>query len=89
MRLNVNLPNLDSPQPRLSVWYVRVGDFVLEGERLAEILVDGATVDVPAPATGVLIERHAQLDDPLVPGQLLAVLQSDEPIENPTRTDKA
>ena len=61
----------------MSVWYVRVGDFVLAGERLLEILVDGATVDIAAPETGVLRECHARLDELLVPGQLLAVIEND------------
>ena len=89
MRSRVELPDLGCPQPRLSVWYARVGDLVLEGERLVEILVDGATVDLPAPQTGVVRERHAQLDDILVPGQLLAVIDGDEPLENSARTNKS
>ena len=88
MRLNVQLPDFGCPEPRLSVWYVRVGDLVLAGERLAEILVDGATVDLPAPATGVVLERRVRLDDLLTKGQLLAVLEADEPLESSTRTNK-
>ena len=89
MRSRVELPDLGFPQPRLSVWYARVGDFVLEGERLVEILGDGATVDLPAPETGTLVERHAQLDDVLVSGQLLAVIAVQDPLENSPRTNKS
>ena len=78
MLSRVELPDLGCPQPRLSVWYARVGDSLLAGERLVEILVDGAAVDLPAPANGRLVERHAQIDDTLVPGQLLAIIDSDE-----------
>jgi pyruvate/2-oxoglutarate dehydrogenase complex dihydrolipoamide acyltransferase (E2) component len=78
MRSRVELPDLGCSHPRLSVWYARVGDRVLAGERLVEILVDGATVDLPCPAGGRLLECHARIDDPLSPGQLLAVIGSDE-----------
>ncbi len=74
MRSRVELPDLGCPQPRLSVWYARVGDRVLAGERLVEILVNGATIDLPAPMNGRLLERHAQLDESLTPGQLLAII---------------
>lgn len=75
MRSEVTLPDLGCPQPRLSVWYVRVGDSVLAGERLVEILVDGATIDISAPESGRLRECHARIDQVLAPGQLLAVIE--------------
>jgi pyruvate/2-oxoglutarate dehydrogenase complex dihydrolipoamide acyltransferase (E2) component len=77
MRNRVVLPDLACPDARLSVWFARVGDRVLAGERLVEILVDGATVDISAPESGRLAELHAHIDDPLVPGQLLAVIESE------------
>ncbi len=89
MRSRVELPDLGCPRPRLSVWYVRVGDLVLEGERLVEILVDSATVDLLATDTGVLLECHARVNDLLVPGQLLAVIACNEPLENSSRTNKS
>ena len=89
MRSRVELPDLGCPRPRLSVWYAHVGDFVLEGERLVEILVDGATIDLPAPETGTLLECHARVDEILVPGQLLAVIAANEPLENSARTNKS
>jgi len=76
MRNEVVLPELHCPHPRLSVWYARIGDTVLAGERLVEILVDGATVDIPAPETGHLRECHARIDDILTAGQLLAIIES-------------
>jgi pyruvate/2-oxoglutarate dehydrogenase complex dihydrolipoamide acyltransferase (E2) component len=78
MRSRVELPDFGCPGPRLSVWYARVGDTILAGERLVEILVDGATIEVSAPANGRLLECHARPDDYLVAGQLLAVIDADE-----------
>ena len=84
MRSGVHLPELDCRAPRLSVWFVRVGDAVMRGERLVEILVEGATIDITAPVTGRLAERHAQPDDALTTGQLLATLESAESIDDLT-----
>src|SRR5436305_2065824 len=46
MRTPITLPELGLPESRkvtLSVWYARQGDFVFEGDRLVEVLTDGAT----------------------------------------------
>ncbi len=59
----------------LSLWFADPGDVVFEGDRLVEVLAGGATFDVPAPATGRLVERRALPDDRLQPGQVLGVLE--------------
>src|SRR5207244_10488980 len=58
MRVTIRLPELGTPEARFSGWFVRVGDEVREGERLAEVLIPGVAVDVLAPAAGVLAERR-------------------------------
>ncbi len=78
MHAEVILPELGSAPARLSVWFAAPGDPVYEGDRLVEVLVEGATFDVPAPATGRLAERRAYPDDPLRPGQVLGVVEVDE-----------
>lgn len=78
MQAPVVLPDLGAGPARLSLWFADPGDPVYEGDRLVEILVGGATFDVPAPATGRLTERHALPDDPLRPGQVLGVVEIQE-----------
>jgi pyruvate/2-oxoglutarate dehydrogenase complex dihydrolipoamide acyltransferase (E2) component len=68
------LPDLGTAPVVLSVWFAAVGDRVYEGDRLVEVLVDGATFDVPAPATGRLAEKTAYPDDRLSPGQTLGIV---------------
>lgn len=41
-------------------WLKQVGDQVQEGEPLAELETDKATVELPAPASGVLATIEAQ-----------------------------
>ena len=76
-RVPITLPELGSPRAVLSLWYVRPGDRVYEGDRVAEVLIPGATFDVPAPATGTLAERRALPNDPVQPGQVLGVIKEE------------
>jgi pyruvate/2-oxoglutarate dehydrogenase complex dihydrolipoamide acyltransferase (E2) component len=71
------LPDLGTAPVVLSVWFAGVGDRVYEGDRLVEVLVNGATFDVPAPAAGRLAEKRAYPDDRLTPGQTLGVVEEE------------
>jgi pyruvate/2-oxoglutarate dehydrogenase complex dihydrolipoamide acyltransferase (E2) component len=75
MRASVVMPDVGSQPARLSVWFADPGDLVYEGDRLVEVLVNGATFDVSAPATGRLVEQCAYPDQPLTTGQLLGTLE--------------
>ena len=61
----------------LSVWFAEEGERVYEGDRVIEVLVDGATFDVPGPATGRLLEKRALPDEELRIGQVLGIIESD------------
>jgi pyruvate/2-oxoglutarate dehydrogenase complex dihydrolipoamide acyltransferase (E2) component len=76
MRTPVILPELGASPVWFSLWYAGPGDPVFQGDRLAEVLAAGATFDVPAPATGRLVERHAWPRDRLAPGQVLGVVET-------------
>jgi pyruvate/2-oxoglutarate dehydrogenase complex dihydrolipoamide acyltransferase (E2) component len=71
------LPDLGTAPVVLSVWFAAVGERVYEGDRLVEVLVDGATFDVPAPATGRLAEKTAYPDDQLTPQQILGMVEEE------------
>jgi pyruvate/2-oxoglutarate dehydrogenase complex dihydrolipoamide acyltransferase (E2) component len=75
MRAPVILPELGAAPVVLSLWFADQGDQVYEGDRLVEVLVGGATFDVPAPATGHLAEKLALPDDPVSPGQVLGTVE--------------
>jgi pyruvate/2-oxoglutarate dehydrogenase complex dihydrolipoamide acyltransferase (E2) component len=78
MPVPITLPDLGAARTVLSVWYVRPGERVYEGDRVAEVLIPGATFDVPAPATGRVREVFARPRDPLSAGQLLGTIEPDE-----------
>ena len=62
----------------VSHWFYQIGEDVLEGQRLVEILVGAATFDVPAPIAGQLTEIRCDEDDRVRPGQVLGILAVDE-----------
>lgn len=77
MEAPIILPDLGILPVRLSVWFADAGEEVIEGDRLVEVLVGGATFDVPAPASGRLARKHALPDDFLIPGQVLGAVSVD------------
>lgn len=70
-RVPITLPDLGAPRAVLSLWYARPGDRVFAGDRVAEVLIPGATVDIPAPAAGVLVSQAVLTNDPLAAGQVI------------------
>ena len=80
MRIELRLPDLDLPDVPIAVsaWHAAGGQRVIEGDRLVEILAGDAVVDLPAPASGVLVKRCVGVDEPLQARQLLAVIEADD-----------
>ena len=73
----ITVPELGSDRASFSVWHVNVGDRVTEGDRVAELLIPGATFDVSAPATGRLAERTAQPGDGVRAGQVIGTIEEE------------
>lgn len=68
------LPELGSSPVTFGLWHVGIGERVLEGERVAEVRIRGAVVDLPAPASGTLTEQFARPMDTLHTGQTLGTV---------------
>lgn len=61
----------------VSLWLIEEGSRVEAGERVLEVLAGAATVDLPAPADGRLVETLVAEDEPLRVGQRLAVIDGE------------
>ena len=72
------MPDLGSADAVVSLWYVRPGDPVYEGDRVVEVLIPGLTFDVPSPATGRLRERLILPRDRVAPGQVIGTIEIEE-----------
>ena len=77
-RHELSLPDLgiDDQPISASLWLVKQGTKVTEGEPLLEVLCGGVTVDLPAPAQGLLVEKLVAEDEVLQVGQILAVIET-------------
>jgi pyruvate/2-oxoglutarate dehydrogenase complex dihydrolipoamide acyltransferase (E2) component len=77
--VELHLPDLDLPGVPVtaSAWHASVGQRVVEGDRLLEIVAGDVVVDLPAPSTGVLVEQCVRIDDRLEVGLTLARVQPD------------
>jgi pyruvate dehydrogenase E2 component (dihydrolipoyllysine-residue acetyltransferase) len=71
------LPDLGLPAVKILAgsWLAEPGSTVIEGDRLLEIVAGSVTVDLPSPASGILIELLVEEDDELEVGQTLAVIE--------------
>ena len=77
-RIDLCLPDLglDDQPITLSGWLVPRGARVAAGERVAEILAGPATVDLPSPVDGVLVQKLVDVDEPITVGQPLGVMET-------------
>lgn len=73
------LPDLDLAGVPITVsaWHAKPGQRVVEGDRLIEVTAGDVTVDVSAPASGILAEQCVRIDETLTVGQILARIQPD------------
>lgn len=74
--IEIRLPNIGASPVRISVWFADPSELVYEGDRLVEVLIEGATFDVSAPATGRLINKFALPGDLVEFNQLLGRLEA-------------
>src|SRR5512133_2991921 len=76
MATKVLVPSLGEGVEEVTVtsWLKQVGDSVNELEPLLEVESDKVTVEVPAPASGVVLKIEAQKGETAKVGELLAVI---------------
>lgn len=80
MIIPLEMTNLNLPDQTIIVgcWLARAGADVVKGDRLLEVQAGEVVVDLPAPATGKLREKHIAEGDVVTPGQLLAEIDTDD-----------
>ncbi|HTJ16214.1 MAG TPA: 2-oxo acid dehydrogenase subunit E2 [Steroidobacteraceae bacterium] len=66
----------DGTRSQVQRWLKSVGDPVAENEPLIELETDKVTIEIPAPAAGVLAEILKQEQDEIAPGELLGRIES-------------
>src|ERR1700731_1555194 len=78
MRNPILMPDVGDERPAVNLWFVQPGDQVYAGDRLVELLFDGATFDVSATVNGRLAEKTARPGEQPVPGQVLGWIEEED-----------
>lgn len=76
--IEVRAPSEPSEGTRSQVqrWLKNIGDLVAQNEPLLEVETDKVTIEIAAPAAGVLREILKQEQEEIAPGELLGTIQS-------------
>jgi biotin carboxyl carrier protein len=65
------MPNLGPGAMTFNLWLATPGQRLYEGDRVAEVLLGAATVDVLSPADGKMLQTRAQPGDVVRAGETL------------------
>ena len=78
MATEIRVPTLGESVSEATVgtWFKKVGDVIKADEPLCELETDKVTIEVPAPAAGVLSEIVANAGDTVGPGGLLGQISA-------------
>jgi pyruvate/2-oxoglutarate dehydrogenase complex dihydrolipoamide acyltransferase (E2) component len=79
MSMPIKMPNLgaETDEARVSVWLKGIGESALEGEVIAEIETEKASVDLEAPAAGHISEILVPAGADAKVGTVLATFEED------------
>ena len=76
MTIEIRVPQLPESVADASIaaWVVKVGDSITEDQNLLELETDKVVLEVPAPASGVLIEIKAEVGATVLAGDLIGII---------------
>lgn len=79
-RFEFKLPDIGEgvAEAEIVEWHVDVGDDVTEGQILAAVMTDKATVEMEAPVSGKLVERNGAVGDILAVGSTLVAIETSD-----------
>ncbi len=77
-KLEFKLPDIGEgvAEGEIVKWLVNAGDAVKEHQAVVEVMTDKATVEIPAPAAGKVIELRAKAGDVVPVGSVIFVLET-------------
>ena len=78
-RFEFRLPDIGEglAEAEVAKWLVATGDRVTEDQPVVEMMTDKATVELPSPGAGVVVEQRAAEGDVVKTGAVLYVLETD------------
>ncbi len=88
--IDVTIPEdqLEGTESVLTQWFVQVGERAEIHEPLLELTTDKVTVEIAAPASGILAEQLKGRDDAVAPGDLVARIDPSGAAAEPAHASK-
>jgi 2-oxoglutarate dehydrogenase E2 component (dihydrolipoamide succinyltransferase) len=88
MSTEIRVPTLGESVAEATVgqWFKQAGDRVTADEPLVELETDKVTVEIPAPASGVLAEIAVKAGDTVAVGAVLGAIRDADGIQPPAKT---
>ena len=85
-RFEFRLPDIGEglAEAEVAKWLVSVGDRVTEDQAVVEMMTDKASVELPSPGSGVVVEQLAAEGDVVKTGAVLYVLETETQIGAPS-----
>ena len=96
-KFELKLPKMGESvaEATLTAWLKEIGDTIEFDEPVVEIATDKVDSEVPSEKKGILIEKCFKVDDVILVGQTIAIIETDEvdveketTIENPSTEEK-
>ena len=96
-KFELKLPKMGESvaEATLTAWLKEIGDTIEFDEPVVEIATDKVDSEVPSEKKGILIEKCFKVDDVILVGQTIAIIETDEvdveketTIENPASEEK-
>jgi len=80
MNIEVEMPEMGEnagDEGIIAEWHVEEGDYVEKRDPLVEVTAGGATLEVPSPAAGFVVDRMMDEGDTVRIGDVLAIIEVD------------
>ncbi len=78
MKMTIKMPRVGDTvdEVYLVVWKIAIGDTIAAGDMIMEVETDKATVEVPSPIAGTILELLFKENDAIKTGEAIVVCNS-------------